>query len=125
KPVDLGPDDVTIGEEMKRAGYATAVIGKWGMAEHDDAGMPSKQGFDYFYGYRKHSEAHHYYPQHLWRNDEKVPLEGNNIQQKQGQYAHDLLTDQAVQWVQDNQDKPFLLYLAYTVPHYELTVPDD
>lgn len=126
RPVNLGPGDVTIAAELKRAGYATAVIGKWGLAEGgDDQGLPSRQGFDYFYGYRNHSDAHHYYPQTFWRNDEPFTLERNVAADKQGRYAHDLLTDDALRWVREQKDKPFFLYLAYTIPHYELTVPED
>ncbi len=126
RPVNLGPNDITVAHELKRAGYATAIIGKWGLAEgDDDLGMPSKQGFDYFYGYRTHRAAHHYYPTTFWRNDEAFPLEGNKTKEKQGRYAHDLVTDEALRWIRVHRDKPFFLYLAYTIPHLELTVPED
>ncbi|MCG8449230.1 MAG: arylsulfatase, partial [Pirellulales bacterium] len=125
KPVNIGPDDTTVAEELQRAGYRTAIIGKWGLAEREDKGMPSRQGFDYFYGYRGHGEAHHYYPERLWRNDEPFDLPQNDTKKKQGDYAHDLVTEEALQWVTANQDEPFFLYLTYTIPHLELTVPQD
>ena len=58
-PVDLDSRDVTVAEELKRAGYSTGMIGKWGLAENLTEGMPNKQGFDYFYGFNRHSPAHH------------------------------------------------------------------
>ncbi len=125
-PVNLGPKDVTVAAELKRAGYTTAIIGKWGLAEGgDDLGMPQKHGFDYFYGYRTHGAAHHFYPTTLWRNSEEVTLQGNKPAQKEGQYTHDLFTEDALRWVKENRENPFFLYLAYTIPHYELTVPKD
>lgn len=126
RPVNLDPAQVTVAGELKRAGYATAIIGKWGLAEGgDDLGMPLAHGFDYFYGYRTHGAAHHYYPATLWRNNREVALEGNQTAQKQGRYTHDLFTEDALGWVKQNRGQPFFLYLAYTVPHYELTVPQD
>ena len=123
--IDLGPTDVTVAKELKRAGYTTGIIGKWGLAEASDEGMPSQQGFDYFYGYRTHINAHHYYPETLWLNDTKIQLEGNIMMEKKGQYAHDLLTEKAIQFVKKHEEHPFFLYLAFTIPHYELTVPQD
>lgn len=125
-PVNLGPKDVTVADELKRAGYTTAIIGKWGLAEGgDDRGLPSRQGFDYFYGYRDHGAAHHYYPETFWRNDREFKLEGNNTKKKQGKYAHDLVTDDALRWILEHKDEPFFLFLSYTIPHLELTVPED
>src|SRR5690606_25513136 len=49
-PIDLLDEEVTVAEELKRAGYTTAVIGKWGMEEGAGTGAPNAQGFDYFYG---------------------------------------------------------------------------
>ncbi|WP_158856497.1 arylsulfatase [Lunatibacter salilacus] len=124
-PVDLQPQDITIGKELKRAGYVNGIIGKWGMDETFTTGHPLDQGFDYFYGYRTHVEAHHYYPEFVWRNRDKVLLEGNVTDQKIGQYTHDLFTEESLNFIKANQDTSFFLMLSYTVPHYELTVPED
>ena len=124
--VNIGPDDVTVAEELKRAGYKTAIVGKWGLAEGgDDAGMPLRNGFDYFFGFRTHIAAHHYYPKALWRNDTKFNLPQNRTAEKQGDYSHDLITEEALDWLRGKRDGPFFLYLAYTIPHFELTVPSD
>jgi arylsulfatase A-like enzyme len=74
-------------------------------------------GFDYFFGYNCQRLAHEYYPEYLWRNDQKVMLDGKA-------YSHDLMADDALTFVKQNQSKPFFLYLAFTIPHQNLQVPD-
>jgi arylsulfatase A-like enzyme len=119
--VPLRPEDVTIAALLKGAGYITALIGKWGLGEPGTTGVPNKQGFDYFFGYLNQKHAHNYYPDHLWRNEEKVPLKGNVVENgvasKRGQYSADLFAEEALQFVEKNKDKPFFLYLALTSPH--------
>src|SRR6516225_11056424 len=68
----LRPEDVTVAKVLKDAGYATGLIGKWGLGEPDTSGVPNRQGFDYFYGYLNQVHAHNYYPDYLWKNAEKV-----------------------------------------------------
>ena len=125
KPVDMPDSEVTVAEELKRAGYATAIVGKWGMAEADLDFMPLSQGFDYFYGFRKHRTAHNYYPDILWENNSPFHPKGNIQATHEGQYSHDSVTSKALQFVKKNVENPFFLYLAFTTPHYELTVPED
>ena len=57
----------TLGHMMQDAGYKTAIIGKWGLGGPHSIGIPTEQGFDYFYGYLDQKQAHNYYPSHLWR----------------------------------------------------------
>jgi len=125
KPVDMALEDVTIAEELERAGYSTAVIGKWGLAENLDEGMPLKQGFDYFYGFCTHGAAHHYYPEEIWENNQHIKLEGNVMMDKKGQYSQDLFIDKALNFIEENKENPFFLYFTPTIPHYELTVPEE
>jgi len=123
-PMDLGKDDVTVADELKRAGYTTGIVGKWGLAENLTDGVPNKQGFDYFYGFNKHKAAHHYYPEQIWENEAQFTLEGNDSYNKKGKYSHYLFTEKAVDFIEKNHKEPFFLYLAYTIPHYELTIPE-
>jgi arylsulfatase A-like enzyme len=106
----------TFPKVFREAGYATAAIGKWGMGRADAAGNPDSIGFDYFFGYESHSAAHDYYPEFLWRNREKVPLDGKT-------YTHDLFTQEALAFIRKNKDRPFFLYLPYTIPHVALNPP--
>ncbi len=120
----LGPSDVTVAEVLEQAGYSTAVIGKWDMAGPDAEGIPNHHGFDYSFGFLHSSHAHNHYPDYLWRNGQKVVLEGNRNGQGD-QYSHDLFTEEALEYIERERDRPFFLYLAYTLPHAELTVPED
>ncbi|PPL02897.1 arylsulfatase [Parapedobacter indicus] len=124
-PIGLQAEEVTVAEELKRAGYRTAVIGKWGLEEGTGEGHPLDQGFDYFYGYLTHMEAHHYYPPYIWENREKVELPQNRTAEKIGEYSNDAFTRKALDYVIANRETPFFLYLPYTVPHNEITVPED
>jgi len=132
-PVDFSSEDRLFSEILQDAGYSTAIIGKWGMAEDTtiedlaaNAAMPLQQGFEYFFGYRHHSDAHHYYWHTLYENNDVYPLEGNDYETNTGQYTHDLFTEKALEYIEGQTDeKPFLLYLAYTIPHMAITVPDD
>jgi arylsulfatase A-like enzyme len=68
--------------------------------------------------------AHHYYPEYLWRNEEKIGLPGNK-NGKQEQYVQDLFTEDGLEFIEDNSKKPFFIFFAYTTPHAELLVPED
>jgi arylsulfatase A-like enzyme len=119
--VPLRPDDVTVAKVLKDAGYDTGLVGKWGLGEPGTTGVPNRQGFDSFFGYLNQVHAHNYYPDYLWRNQEKVPLEGNVVKDgiavQRAQYSHDLFTREALGFVEQHRDRPFFLYLAYTIPH--------
>jgi arylsulfatase A-like enzyme len=119
--VPLRPEDVTVAEVLKGAGYATGLVGKWGLGEPGSTGIPNRKGFDYFFGYLNQVHAHNYYPDYLWKNQEKVPLEGNvvksNVASERGQYSQDLFTREALEFMEQHQKQRFFLYLAYTTPH--------
>ena len=129
----LKASDVTVPMLLKRAGYKTCMIGKWGLVGRPGhPGSPNNKGFDHFFGFDNQGFAHFYYPEFLWRNDQKVPfprnhdlrINGEYIQGK-GTYSHDELTKEAIGWIKEHKDGPFFLYLPYCIPHAELTVPED
>ena len=123
----LLPDTVTMPKVFKKAGYTTALYGKWGLGGPGSTGIPNKQGFDTFFGYLCQRHAHNYYPEFLFRNEERVPLTGNKIENprpdgagvavERGQYSHDLIAEEALKFIEANKDRPFFLYLAVTLPH--------
>jgi arylsulfatase A-like enzyme len=137
--VPLGPEDRTVTEVLKNAGYATALVGKWGLGEAGSSGTPDRKGFDYFYGYLNQTHAHNSYPDYLWKNRDKITIEGNvvrnGVASVKAQFAPDLFTREALGFIEQNRGRPFFLYLAYTVPHANnertrlepngLEVPDD
>ncbi len=122
----LPADTVTLPKVLRQAGYTTALIGKWGLGGPDSTGTPNKQGFDYFFGYLCQRHAHNYYPEFLFRNDQRVPLanevasdrlDGAGVAVKKVEYSHDLLVQEALTFVEQNKAGPFFLYLAVTIPH--------
>ncbi len=115
--VPLRPEDVTIAEVLKSAGYATSAIGKWGLGLTNTTGTPNKKGFDEWFGYLSQTHAHDYYPSLLYRNEKDPILLDKNTDGKKGQYSHDLFSMVASNYVRINKYHPFFLYLAYTIPH--------
>jgi arylsulfatase A len=122
---------ITVAELLKKAGYTTGLIGKWGLGVETTSGFPLDQGFDFFYGYVDQVLAHNYYPEYLWRNNEKVYLANEvkyldstawhdglgSYSTKKVDYSHDLFTNEALAFIERNKEEPFYLYLAYTIPH--------
>jgi len=118
--VPLRPEDVTVAEVLKAAGYATALVGKWGLGEPGTTGVPNKKGFDYFYGYLNQVHAHNYYPDYLWKNEEKAPLPNEvtqGVATKRGAWSADLIAQEALAFIERSKDKPFFLYYSPTIPH--------
>ncbi|GAA4413411.1 arylsulfatase [Nibrella viscosa] len=126
----LLPEDKTVAEYLKEAGYTTALIGKWGLGEDGSSGVPRKQGFDYFYGYLNQTHAHNHFPDFLWRNEEKVRLANEVVYAESGgvkgigsaatkrvEWTQDLFTKEALQFIEQSKQSPFFLYLSYVAPH--------
>src|SRR5262245_47880549 len=123
--VPIPEDTVALPGLLKAKGYATGAMGKWGLGSPENSGDPGKQGIDYFFGYYCQAHAHNHYPQYVWRNGEKVPLEGNDGSATGKQYTQDLFEAEALKFVRDHKDGPFFRCLPFTVPHLALQVPDD
>jgi arylsulfatase A-like enzyme len=140
----LQPEDTTVAELFKKAGYVTGQFGKWGISLCDQPGIPTNKGFDSFFGYLNQRKAHSYYPEYLWQNTEKVMLPGNNgfdnrkvneydsdgnvipngvSDPKAVTYSADLIAEKAFDFVREHKDKPFFLYLPFTLPHGTLVAP--
>ncbi|MBF4466815.1 arylsulfatase [Flavobacterium sp. LC2016-12] len=144
----------TVAELLKLKGYTTALVGKWGLGYNETEGMPTKQGFDYFYGYFDQKQSHNFYPSHLWESFGDAYLnqntKGYTVKDDLGQpyiyvhskaldpkmatpadfdafkgkaYAPEKMTEKAIGFIDKNKEKPFFLYLAYTLPHVSLQAP--
>ena len=107
----------TIAEALKKAGYATGAFGKWGLGNPGSEGDPVNQGFDRFFGYNCQRNAHTYYPTWLFDNLQKIKLNGET-------YAHDLIMDRAVEWIDNHHKAPFFCFLPVTIPHAAMHVPE-
>ncbi|MBI3857629.1 MAG: arylsulfatase [Planctomycetes bacterium] len=123
---DLRPGDTTVAEVLKGAGYATGLAGKWGLGHEGSPGVPTKKGFDFFYGYLDQTHAHNYWPTFLMRNEERVKLKnvvpnegpvGQGVASERVEYSADLIHQEALAFLTRNREKPFFLYLAPTLPH--------
>lgn len=126
EPQMLKDEDITIAEVLKTVGYRTAIIGKWGLGMPQDEGIPTRQGFDYFFGYLSQHHAHNHYPDFLWRNEEMVKLPngvvrvgefGAGYATNRVVYAGDLFAEEALRFIEANRNKPFFLFLSVIVPH--------
>jgi len=122
----LRDHDVTVAEVLKKANYATALCGKWGLGDEGTIGTPNKQGFDYFFGYFNQFHAHNYYPAYLFKNEDRYPLKnvvpgdgpfGSGVATSRVEYSADLITAEALRWLEQHKDQPFFLYYSPTLPH--------
>lgn len=122
--VPLEVTDVTVATLLKRGGYSTAGLGKWGLGEPKTLGVPNKQGFDFWMGYLNQDLAEEYYPGEFFRNEKEFKLPGNEGGARVT-YSNDLFTEEGLKFIEEHRAVPFFLYLAYTIPHAILTVPED
>lgn len=128
----LADGETTVPGLLKKAGYATALVGKWGLGDFDTPGHPLEQGFDFFFGYLDQVHAHMYFPEWLWKNREKLTL-GNEVRSipvgkdgawgaggistKKVVYAPALMLEEALRFIDENRSRPFFLYFATNIPH--------
>ncbi len=141
------PNDIpTIGKVLQDAGYKTAIVGKWGLGAPLTQGIPTKNGFDFFYGFNCQRQAHQYYPKHLWKNEEKIWLDNELVapgrdnklpegadpldpasykKWQQKDYAPALMQQEVLNFITLNKDKPFFMYYATPIPHDPLQVPQN
>jgi arylsulfatase A-like enzyme len=133
----------TLGSLLQAQGFATMAAGKWGLGGPETAGHPNRQGFDRWTGHLCQRKAHNFYPQWIWRDEEKLWLEGNEewfsshqkldaplasddqyyTRYQPGQYACDPMIEDALAFVRANAQRPFFLYYASPIPHAALQVP--
>ena len=121
----LRPEDVTVAEVLKAAGYSTGITGKWGLGEAGSTGVPNRQGFDEWLGYLNQNMAVYYYLDYLWYNETRFDIPENRDDARET-YTHDLFADFALDFItrQKDKDEPFFLYVPFTIPHFNHEVPD-
>jgi arylsulfatase A-like enzyme len=108
----MDPEEKTLADSFKAAGYVTGIFGKW----HNGSQWPYHplaRGFDTFWGY---TSGH-------WGEYFDAPLEHNGVMKSTQGYIVDVLTDKALQFIERNQGKPFLCYVPFTTPHSPWSVP--
>ncbi|MFK7911459.1 MAG: sulfatase [Akkermansiaceae bacterium] len=120
----LHPDEITIAEVLKDAGYKTGMFGKWHLGDQPKF-LPTRQGFDDFFGIPYSHDIHPYHPRQNHYQFPSLPLlEGDTVIEMDPNA--DLLTkrftDRAVNFITKNKDSPFFLYLPHPIPHAPLHV---
>ena len=117
-PNDQGMDvqQITIADSLKQLGYRTGVIGKWHLGNNDQF-YPTKRGFDYFYGLREGSRSYFFNAKKEDKPTSNKRIELNGQQEKFDGYLTDVLGGKAVEFVKDQPDDPFFLFLSFTAPH--------
>ncbi|QDT39928.1 arylsulfatase [Stratiformator vulcanicus] len=120
------PDEtVTLAELFQDADYATAAIGKWGLGYVDSEGDPLAQGFDLYFGFVSQTHAHNHYPTFLRQNDETIRYQGNRRGLSDEVHSQDEFIRVAKGFITGNSNRPFFLYLPFTIPHVGIQVPEE
>ncbi|MCK5367435.1 MAG: sulfatase-like hydrolase/transferase, partial [Cyclobacteriaceae bacterium] len=119
-PMHMRASEITIAELLKKKSYNTGHFGKWHLtSKGTDQPLPNDQGFDYsFYAYNNANPSHHN-PENYYRNGEPVgKLEG---------YACQLVVDEALQWLDENNDHqtPFYINVWFNEPHLKVAAPEE
>ena len=129
---------------LQKEGYTTGMIGKWGLGAPHTNSIPTKMGFDFFFGYNCQRQAHTYYPVHLYKNENRVHLNNDTIPPNTklakgadpydpknyskfmlNEYAPELMFKEMISFVSENKQNPFFLYWATPIPHNALQAPQN
>ncbi|MDB4335069.1 arylsulfatase [bacterium] len=121
------PEDLTIGKYLKDAGYATTMIGKACTGCDNTVGHVNDKGFDHFFGYLGHAQAHAYFPDFLHRNRTQIdfPDNGGSRTWRGETYSADLIIDEALMYIRDKKQSPFFMLYSSPLPHAQMWVPEE
>ncbi|NQZ59203.1 MAG: arylsulfatase [Lentisphaeraceae bacterium] len=125
--VQMRPDplDEIFPKALQKVGYHTAMIGKSGMAcNSSDASLPLKKGFDKFFGFTSHTKAHWYFPNYLWRNNEKITFPNNTLHEGDNN-SSELIIAETLKYIEEQKDGPFFLHVAFQMPHASLRAKEE
>ena len=123
---NLLPEDVTLGTVLSRAGYRTCLVNKWHLDGYDPQAAPNHRGFDEFYGWTiatVHSNSPYYYPYYRLHGDSLINIKENE-HDAHVRHNTEISTDDAIQFIHRNQDRPFFLFLGYDAPHEPYNIDD-
>ena len=118
----IHPDELFMPEAFRRAGYQTAMVGKWHLGHAQETYHPNQRGFEHFYGHL-HTEVGYFPPfaaqggRDFQRNGESIDDEG---------YETFLMGREGARWIRErDKSKPFFLYMPFIAPHTPLAAPED
>src|SRR5258708_4879431 len=109
----LPTSEVMLSELLKKQGYVTAGMGKWGLGPPGSSGDPLKRGFDHFFGYNCQGHAHSHYPTWVYRDAEKVLLDNDGKTGKQ--HTHDLFEVEALKFLKETDRKSTRLNSSHQI----------
>lgn len=126
-PYGIHADEMTLGELLKQKGYQTAIFGKWHLGDARQF-LPLQNGFDEYYGLPYSNDMWPYHPQQgdIFNFPDLPTIEGNDIvgyNTDQTEFTTDY-TARTVHFIKKNKNKPFLIYLAHSMPHVPLAVSE-
>lgn len=123
-PKGLNPDEITIAEVLKGAGYKTGMFGKWHLGDQPEF-LPTQQGFDEYFGIPFSHDIHPFHPRQDRFNFPPLALldqEKVIEMDPDADYLTKRFTERAVKFIEKNKDEPFFLYLPHPIPHRPLHV---
>ncbi len=122
-PKGLHPDEITLAEVLKTAGYATGIFGKWHLGDQPEF-LPTRQGFDEFFGIPYSHDIHPCHPNKQFRFPPLPLLDGEKVIEAEpdADYLTKRVTERAVRFIESNKDRPFFLYIPHPIPHMPLHV---
>ncbi len=123
---NLLPEDVTLGTVMSKAGYRTCLVNKWHLDGYDPQAAPNHRGFDEFYGWTiatVHSNSPYYYPYYRLHGDSLINIKENE-HDAHVRHNTEISTDDAIQFIHRNKERPFFLFLGYDAPHEPYNIDD-
>ncbi len=119
----FSPEVPTLADQLNKAGYQTAIIGKWHLGL-ESPNTPNERGFDFFHGFL--GDMMDSYVTHL-RHENNYMRRNSEVIEPEG-HATDLFSDWAVEYLKERaeaaEQAPFFLYLAYNAPHFPIQPPD-
>ena len=123
---NLLPEDITLGTVLSKAGYRTCLVNKWHLDGYDPQAAPNHRGFDEFYGWTiatVHSNSPYYYPYYRLHGDSLINIKENE-HDAHVRHNTEISTDDAIQFIHRNQERPFFLFLGYDAPHEPYNIDD-
>ncbi len=120
----LNPDEITIAEVLKSAGYRTGIFGKWHLGDQPPF-LPTRQGFDEYFGIPYSHDIHPFHPRQDHFQFPPLPLLANETvieMDPDADFLTQRITEHAVDFIEKNRDAPFFLYLPHPIPHRPLHV---
>lgn len=120
----LNPEEITIAEVLKTAGYRTGMFGKWHLGDQPEF-LPTRQGFDEFFGLPYSHDIHPFHPRQSHYKFPPLPLlEGEEVIELEpnADFLTKRFTERAVSFIERHKDEPFFLYVPHAIPHAPLHV---